>query len=466
MKKTLTLVALALNLCLYAQPGALDTTFNPGSGANDVVYTTAIQNDGKIVIGGTFTTFNGIGRECIVRLNIDGSLDLTFNPSSRAKGGVLASAIQSDGKIVIAGGINNVITFYSITRLNTNGTTDTAFNPGTGANSIIYSTIVQNDGKILIGGGFHNYNGSPRLRIARLNINGSLDTSFNPGTGTNDIVVAFALQNDGKIIMGGGFTTYNGKVIRCIARLNTNGSLDTTFNIGTGVYGYLTAVALQNDGKIIIGGDFTAYNGTARNRIARLNTDGSLDTTFNPGVGANNNVRSISLQNDGKIIIGGEFTTYNGITRSKIARLNSDGSLDTSFNIGIGASSTVWASVLQNDGKLIIGGNFTTYNGTVKNGVARLWGGSVSGVGIAGINTADLAFRMYPNPAAQLITIESDIKEEVKIEVVEITGKIVLSAYMVEKKTIDVSTLAPSMYIVKLISKNGSVERRFVKTGL
>src|SRR5690606_28104299 len=119
----------------------------------------------------------------------------------------------------------------------------------------------------------------------------------------------------------------------------------------------------QNDGKIVIGGNFTTYNGAGRNRIARLNADSSMDTSFDPGLGANFIVYSTAIQTDGKILIGGNFTTYNGTFMNRITRLNTDGSLDTSFNSGY-PNSTVSTIAIQNDGKIIIGGNFTTYNGT------------------------------------------------------------------------------------------------------
>lgn len=133
-------------------------------------------------------------------------------------------------------------------------------------------------------------------------------------------------------MIGGGFTAFNGASRNYIARLNADGSLDTSFNPGTGRNRWVDTTAIQADGKILIGGDFTSYNGTSINRIARLNEDGSLDTSFNPGTGAGNWVFTTALQPDGKILIGGFFTSYNSISRSGIARLNADGSLETSFN--------------------------------------------------------------------------------------------------------------------------------------
>ena len=211
----------------------------------------------------------------------------------------------------------------------TSGTIDLTFNPGAGATGSVETTSIQSDGKIIIGGNFPSYNGTARNRIARLNTDGTLDTSFNPGTGADNggftnSVRTTSIQSDGKIIIGGTFTSYNGIARNNIARLNTDGTLDATFNPGTGADGGggVWTTSIQSDGKIIIGGFFTSYNGIARNRIARLNTDGALDTSFNPGAGANDNVKTTSIQSDGQLIIGGQFTSYDGIARNYIARIN------------------------------------------------------------------------------------------------------------------------------------------------
>jgi uncharacterized delta-60 repeat protein len=413
--------------------GSLDTSFNPGTGANNFVGTTVIQIDGKIIIGGLFSTYNGISRNRIARLNEDGSLDDSFNPGIGANNTVFHSLMQSDGKIIIAGYFSsfNGVVRNRIARLNEDGSLDVSFDPGTGtdrlirvikldsegniivggsitsfnnsvwtrliritstgavdptfgspsqygANDIINMTVNQPDGKLIIGGTFSAFNGGFKNTIARINENGSLDSTFDPGTGgtgggpNTAMMLTSALQNDNKILIGGFFSSYNSTIINRIARLNADGSLDVSFNPGFGANNTVRTILVQSDGKIIIGGDFTSFNGTSINRIARLNEDGSLDTSFNPGIGANSNVSTSALQSDGKIIIGGDFTSFNGTPIDRIARLNADGSLDTSFNPGTGANSFVFTSALQNDGKIIIGGNFTSYNGTSINRIARL----------------------------------------------------------------------------------------------
>ncbi len=354
--------------------GTLDAAFNLGilaGGTVNQIASTTLQSDGKIIIGGAFTTCNGTSRNHIARLNADGTLDATFNPGTGANKDVKTTAIQNDGNIIIAGDF----TYYSgsinnsIVRLNSEGFIDVAFNPNNGANNTVLTTAIQNDGKIIIGGKFTSFNEIWANCIARLNTDGTLDANFKSALGANGFVYATSIQSDGKIIIGGDFTSYDGKGINRVARLNVDGMLDDTFNPGTGANGIVYSTAIQSDGKIIIGGAFTTYNGTARNYIARLNADGTLDATFNPGTGANKLVVTTAIQTDGKIIIGGAFNTYNGEVRSRIIRLNADGTLDPSFYAIVpGSNPIVWTTAIESDGKIIIGGDFSY----PRVGIARL----------------------------------------------------------------------------------------------
>jgi uncharacterized delta-60 repeat protein len=376
MKKILLLlVPFFIATQASAQAGTNDDSFDPGAGASSWVNTTAIQSDGKIIIGGIFTSYDSIGRNHIARLNTDGTLDTTFNPGAGANSSVNAIAIQLDGKIIIGGFFTSYggIGRNRIARLNTDGTLDSTFNPGTGADSTVFCISLQN-GKIIIGGMFREYNGTNRNYIARLNADGMLDSTFIHGIGADNWIKTTVVQSNGEIIIGGDFTSYHGIVRNRIARLNVDGILDTAFNPGTGANDLVNTTALQPNGKIIIGGYFTKYNGAYSSRIARLNTDGMLDTTFNTIIGANNYVNTTVILPNGKIIIGGYFTKYYGTGRKGIARLNDDGTLDTTFNPGTGMNGSVVTAALQPNGKIIIGGNFTYYydSATNRNRVARV----------------------------------------------------------------------------------------------
>ena len=244
--------------------------------------------------------------------------------------------MQADGKILAGGGFTSIggQTRNRIARLDAATGLADSFDPN--ADATVFSIAVQADGKILAGGFFSSIGGALRNRIARLDATTGLADSFNPSA--NNAVYAIAVQPDGKILAGGDFTAVapeRGAVVtrNHIARLETDGRLDQTLNsniVGPPGSGYVLATAVQPDGKILIGGSFTTVLGVARNNIARLNTDGTLDTAFDPN--ADTDVLSIAVQADGKILAGGNFTSIGGQVRNRIARLDATTGLADSFN--------------------------------------------------------------------------------------------------------------------------------------
>jgi uncharacterized delta-60 repeat protein len=355
--------------------GSYDTSFNIGTGFNINVNTIAIQSDSKVLVGGTFTTYQGTTRNRIARLNTDGSYDTSFNIGTGFNSTINTIAIQSDSKVLVGGAFTTyqgTTATNRIARLNTDGTYDTSFTTDSGFNIGVSTIAIQSDSKVLVGGAFTTYRTLPKNRIARLNTDGSYDTSFNIGTGFNSNVNTIAIQSDGKVLIGGTFTTYQGTTRNRIIRLNTDGSEDTSFNIGTGFNNTVSTISIQSDDKILVGGTFTTYQGTTRNRIIRLNTDGSEDTSFNIGSGFGNTVNKISIQSDGKILVGGFFSSYQDIIKNRIIRLNTDGSEDTSFNIGSGSNGNIVTTLIRPDGKVLIGGTFTTYQGIIRSRITRL----------------------------------------------------------------------------------------------
>jgi len=329
-------------------------SFNPG--ADGWVYSLAVQADGKILVGGLFSTLDGGSRSNLGRLNADGTLDSTFNPGVSSY--VFCLAVQSDGKILVGGGFNTLAgqTRRSLGRLNADGTLDSTFN--TGVDAYVYSLVVQADGKIVVGGAFVTLGGQPRRSLGRLNANGTLDSTFNPGGGGD--VQSLAVQPDGKILVGG----YYG-----LGRLNADGTLDGNFNPGAN--NNVSSLAVQADGKILVGGAFNTLAGQSRTNIGRVYADGTLDSTFNPGgTGANNYVSSLAVQTDGKILVGGRFTTLGGQSRTNIGRLNADGTLDSTFDPG--ANQDLTSLAVQADGKILLGGGFTTLGGQTRNHLGRL----------------------------------------------------------------------------------------------
>ncbi len=371
----LLVALLHLTITAFPQAGLLDMTFNPENGnAQGLIGAIVIQTDGKIVVTGNSTYYNGAPALGLGRLNTDGSPDFTFLPVQAVENG-MSLALQADGKILV-GDAGRAVS--GIRRFNTNGTLDAGFNIAAGgANGEVLAIKVQTDQKIVIGGRFTTYNGVSRNGIARINTDGTLDATFDPGTGIaapSDVVETLEIQSDGKIFIGGVFANYNGTSVNNLARLNTDGTIDSGYLIGTGLNGGILTSALQPDGKIIISGSFTTYSGATSNRIERINTDGTRDTGFlsNAADGFTNGPGfSISVQTDNKIIVAGDFTIFKsgGVdnTRSRIIRLNANGTIDTSL-INAGIDILAFATAIQTDGKIWVGGLFNT----PRRGLARL----------------------------------------------------------------------------------------------
>src|SRR6267143_159331 len=231
------------------------------------------------------------------------------------------------------------------------------------ANGVVFVVVVQPDGKILIGGLFTTVAGVTRNNIARLNPDGTLDTAFDPNA--NDRVRSIAVQADGKILAGGYFTSIGGQTRHRIARLDATTGLADSFDPNASGSGGIFSIAVQADGKILAGGDFSSIGGQTRNGIARLDPTTGLADSFDPNAsGSSPLVRAIAVQADGKILAGGFFTTLspNGgaaVTRNNIARLETDGRLDQRLNLGT-VGSFVLATAVQPDGKIVIGGSFSS----------------------------------------------------------------------------------------------------------
>ncbi len=360
------------------------------------------QPDGKFIIGGSFTQFGLNLTNRIVRVNSDGSYDNTF--IGGFDGTVISIDQQSDGKIIVVGTFSNydnglVISASTyIARLETDGSLDTTFLPtanGGGFDNTVQSVEVQPDGKVLVGGWFNSYNDgsvNPAYRLIRLNTDGSVDLTFNVGSGFLNItegddgrVFKTKTQIDGKIIVVGQFDTYDGLPAKGIIRLNSDGSRDNTFNVGSGFdgnpldgYGYYLArwINLYSDGRILISGHFESYDGQPANKLIRLNSDGSIDNSFSslvfgPALLDDRTIQT-EIQTDGKIITGGFFDTYNTENYPKLIRLNSTGTIDESFYIGDGFNDYVLSLLITSDNKLLVGGQFATYDNQLQNRITQL----------------------------------------------------------------------------------------------
>jgi uncharacterized delta-60 repeat protein len=365
-KLALALAMISLSLSSTSQVRAqfLLDDFDPN--ASDSVWVVVVQPDGKILIGGDFRTLspNGgmpVARNCIARLNPDGTLDTAFNPNANGFA-VWSIALQADGRMLVGGDFEAIggQTRNNIARLDaTTGLAD-SFNPD--ANDDVWAITVQPDGKILAGGYFERIGGQTRRIIARLDPTSGLPDSFNPnafGSG----VYAITLQTDGRILVGGPFLTMGGQTRHYIARLDATTGLADSFN--PDATNWVQSIVVQTDGKILVSGLFTGENsigGQARNRIARLDPITGLADSFNPD--ANGWVYSIAVQPDSQILAGGYFTSIGGQTRNHIARLDATTGAADSFNPNANSPqpqlTTVHSVAVQPDGQILAGGYFDT----------------------------------------------------------------------------------------------------------
>lgn len=385
-KNTLLLFLVLSFGCIpvFGQQGKVDPTFNTyddgllGDGFDDTVRTLVVQPDGKLIVGGEFLNFNGIATPYLCRLMPDGSKDVSFTLGTGFNNKIYACLLQPDGKIVVAGSFTqfNGATVGRLVRLNSDGTRDASFSSSLGAtNNIIYDMALHPDGSIFLVGSFTNFNGTTTNRIVKILGNGTVDTTFVIGTGASGLIEKVELQSDGKIIIGGGFDAFNGVSVGKIARLNANGSLDTSFSSGLGFNNNVSAIGIQTDGKIILGGSFTSYNGNVANRIVSVNTDGSVDSSFVSGTGFSSGaVETILINSSGELMLGGSFSgTYNGVAVNRVQLFNPNGSINTAFDMGNGpASASVFALEYLMDTSWFVGGSFSIFDDQNQGKLAKI----------------------------------------------------------------------------------------------
>jgi len=380
---------LSLRLSPAVVPGSLDANFNPPlvAAANNpgaAVYVVALQPDGQILIGGLFFAVSGTNLLVnVARLNPDGSIDPTFLPGRVADTGYVdAIGVQPDGKIVVGG------SFYSsrgnapvnLLRLNADGTFDSGFFRFSDVDGPVNTVLLQSDGKILIGGGFTVVDGLVRQSLARLNADGTVDSGFDAcvastaGSGGTSL----AVQGNGQILASGTFVFNSGLYRDGVARLSECGVLDANYAREPGVNAgaVVFTTALRSTGELLLGGNLGTFHNYPRSGLVQLSTSGNVELSFSPGAGIDNGttIYAMTIQGDGKVIIGGNFNQYDSQSRTGVARINLDGSLDTAFAPGSGPNNSVSSLVIQSDNRILVAGKYTSFNGQPRNGLARLNG--------------------------------------------------------------------------------------------
>lgn len=372
-----------------ADPGVRDLSFGSDF-INSTVRRVIALPDGSAVLAGWFTSaqndaFQSFTRHGVLKVDAEGNLDTAFADGAGAGAGTFMRdlAVQPDGKIIVLG---NFTSFHGsaapgIVRLNSDGSLDTTFNLGSGPNGSVNTALVQPDGKIILGGSFTSFNGAAREYLVRLHADGSVDhdwvgPDFAQTTGWR--VDALALQADGKLIVGGTFYFSPGNLRSCLCRLLPTGAIDSAFNgVVQGAYDgtfieNINRIVVQPDGAIVIAGNFTTYNNTPRAGLARVTTTGALDAGFAPE--PNHDVYALELLPDGRLLVGGAFTSIGGSANNRLALLATNGVADAAFAAAGGHAAGVEDFALLPDGRVLLAGDFASFQGATVQGNGRpLW---------------------------------------------------------------------------------------------
>ncbi|MDB5269610.1 MAG: hypothetical protein JWP58_2650 [Hymenobacter sp.] len=451
--------------------GGLDAAFSPRLQNVGSASALALQPDGKVLLGGDFTEINGQAVHRLVRLQPGGALDAGFSAAT----GVLPStvtclALQPNGKVVVG-------TNEGVSRYEASGSPDAGFTPfvsGTGYYAGgIAALALQADGRVLVAGGLNGtVNGTVISALARLTTTGAVDPSFvrnanDPVVGTAVGADAVLVQADGRIVLASRFRVGAASIYR-VVRYGSTGALDATFN-NTATYNYsgstavgrVLALAQQADGKLLVGGSFNQIDGVQRYNVARLTTTGALDASFISLVPMSGAVRVLTIQPNGRVLLGGNFFMSSTPTRNNLARVLADGQLDATFGATANTNSQVRAVAVQPDGAILLAGSFTTVGGQARVGVARITAPNVLHVAAPAAVAARTA--AWPVPAHDQLHIAPDFSAHpLTLELLDALGRPVRQqpATSAPEQTMTVANLPTGVYLLRVTYATGTVTRR------
>ncbi|MCU0426076.1 MAG: T9SS type A sorting domain-containing protein [Candidatus Kapabacteria bacterium] len=449
-----------------------------GNPPNDRVNSILPQRDGRILIGGAFTMSSGLGVGRLIRYTPEGLVDTSFQTriGFGANNWVNAMVELPDGRLLLGGQFAafNGANVHGVIRLQANGDIDTTFSTPEGTEFMqrsVEAIAVQSNGGIIIGGLLRNYNGVTVPNFARLRTDGTLDSAFNValGQGFNGVVRSIAILPDGKMLVAGGFTGFNGENVGCIVRLNANGTLDNSFR--RNVSGFASAMTVQRNGSILVGGFLSGMaSGTNIGNIVRVLPEGDIDTAFARaiGTGASSAVRAIIVLNDDKILLAGNFSRFNGQETGRLMRLNPDGTVDTRFQdaVGQGADDDVSTLAVQTNGLLLLGGLFSNFNNQNFPNFLRLSTRTSVSTRLVEVYKTSLC----PNPVQNVTVFQYDIPTPTAINLVlhDVLGRTMKSfiqneiQFGAQSFSLDLSDVPTGAYSLVMTSSLGMTVQRIV----
>ena len=461
----------------------VDPDFNFSTNqTNGEIRNLVIQPDNKILVGGFISQYPS-NKSHFFRLNTDGSIDSNFNiPNYVDLYNTYCIALQSDNKIIVGAEhlygqiINNISVDKKISRFNSNGRVDNTFSVGSGFDKIPLIIKIQQDGKILIGGEFSNYNGTTKNKIIRLNPNGSIDDSFDIGTGFDGNVKCIEIQSDGKILVGGEFNTYKGINKKGLIRLNSDGSIDNYFYIGIGPNNNVNCITIQNDNKILVAGKFLQFNNTSASLIVRLTSSGNIDATFNiwSGFSASSQyfrgslqINSI-LQSGSNLLVAGNFEKFNNKSKEDFVSLNINGSEDSSFNIGLGFVGTtddIVNRVPIEIKALALQNGKLLASGNFKyyNSIGKAYIIRLFGNSLSIDEFSSITNSIYPNPVIDIINIPNTINTESTTFEIYNLLGQNLLKGNIDNSVINVASLPKGIYLLKTTNGKNTINQKFIK---
>ena len=445
--------------------GAVDAAFAPKIQAPGTVEVVARQPDGQLLLGGDFTEYNGVAVRRLARLSAAGTLDVAFVAATAAQTGqVRALIVQPDGKILVGAS-------SGLRRLLTTGSSDASFSTFA-ATTNIEKLALQPDGKVLALGFFGTIGGSNANEyLARLTADGAFDGSFVPSEtnapGSTFYFTALAVQADGKVLVGGSFLTLTSAPVQRVVRYESTGAVDVSFSNSTafelpqnaaGAIARVSTLVVQPDGKLLVGGYFASVNGAARTNLARLTTAGQLDAAFTPPATLTGAVNALALQTNGRVLVASGPGNDGSPTTTPLLRLLATGASDPSFGLTANPNSPVADLLVQPDGAIVVGGSFTTIGGQPAVGIARITAPNILAVAAP---TAPVAFSAWPVPAHEVLHVAVEANAQAA-ELLDALGRVVRQRTLHGAETFTVATdhLPAGVYVLRVQYANGTVARR------